>query len=127
MEHPTTNNLWMRLVIAAVAVVLATACYYDNEEDLYQFTNTGCDTTNVSFKNDIEPILQGNCSISGCHVAGGGGPGIFTNYAGVMEKVNNGTIRNRVLVQKDMPPGAPLTDCQLNLIRAWLDAGAPNN
>ncbi len=127
MERPIIKSIALPALLFVVSLLLVTACYYDNEQDLYQISASSCDTTAVSYKTDIEPILQGNCSITGCHVAGGSGPGIFTNHAGVMEKVNNGTFRTRVLDRKDMPPGAPLTDCQLKLIRAWLDAGSPNN
>lgn len=118
--------------IAGLAIVLAvglSGCYYDNEEELYQYyyEENACDTTAVSFSEDIFPIIQGNCATTGCHVAGGSAPGIFSNYAGVMDKVNNGSFENRVLVQRDMPPNGSLTDCQINLIQAWLNAGSPDN
>jgi hypothetical protein len=116
------------LLLFFLPIVLSlNACYYDNEEELYPSDKLTCDTIGISFSQDIFPIFQGNCSTVGCHVAGGSAPGIFENYAGIKSKVDNGSIEVRVLVRKDMPPARPLNECQLLQIRAWLDAGAPNN
>lgn len=128
MAHPITKFTSWPVMVALLLLTLS-GCYYDNEEELYQYyyQANACDTTNVSFAADIFPIIQGNCATAGCHVAGGGGPGIFSNYAGIMDKVNNGSFENRVLIQRDMPPSGALTDCQINLLQAWLRAGTPNN
>ena len=122
-------KIGMKLVLAVLMVgtiVLSMgSCYYDNEEELYGIVM--CDTSAVSFKDDIEPIVQNNCAISGCHIAGGSGNGLFINYAGIKDKVDNGSLRQRVVVARDMPVGFPLTDCQVDFIDAWTSAGAPNN
>jgi len=105
--------------------VLFASCYNDNELDIYG--EVTCDTTDVTFSNSIQPIINSSCATTGCHVSGGNGSGDFTNFSGIQAKINNGSFENRVLVQKDMPPGTPLSDCDLQLIQAWLDAGAQNN
>ncbi len=117
------------VVLVGIALLMLSSCYKDNEEDLYKnyYSQDQCDTASVSFSKDIMPVIKGNCAISGCHVQGGAAPGIFTNYNGVMDKVKNGTFEKRVLIDKNMPPAAPLSDCQQSLIRAWLNAGSPNN
>ncbi len=117
------------LALMGASLLMLSSCYKDNEEDLYKnyYSQGQCDTVSVSFSSDIMPIIKGNCAISGCHVQGGTGPGIFGNYNGVMDKVKNGTFEKRVLIDKNMPPAAPLSDCQQSLIRAWLNAGSPNN
>ena len=115
-------------LLFAVLSVLG-GCYYDNEEELYEYwyqQNT-CDTVDVSFQEDIFPIIQGNCATTGCHVAGGSGNGIFENYANVKAKVDNGSFHNRVVVQRDMPPSQPLNDCQIAQIDSWINQGAPDN
>lgn len=128
MAHRITNYIAVLGLPLLFALGLS-GCYYDNEEELYEhyYAENACDTANISFSEDIFPIIQGNCSTAGCHVAGGSAPGIFSNYAGVMDKVNNGSFENRVIVQRDMPPNGSLTECQINLIQAWLSAGAPDN
>ncbi len=107
--------------------LLTTSCEYNSEEELYP--ETKCDTLNVSFKNDIEPIIENNCAISGCHVAGGNAGGIYNNYTRIKAKVDNGSMRERVVVQQNMPPPdkGSITDCQIDKIDSWIDQGAPNN
>lgn len=84
-----------------------------------------CDS--ISFATHIEPIFTTSCAVSsGCH---GSGTGLseFTSYANIKTAVDAGTIKDRVLVRKDMPPGGSLSDQKLQFIQCWLDAGAPNN
>ena len=130
MVHQTIKKTPIISFALLVGVLLLfSSCYKDNEEDLYKnyYAQNQCDTSNVRFSTDIMPIIQGNCATTGCHVQGGTGPGIFVNYKGVMDKVNSGTFEKRVLIDKNMPPAAPLTDCQQQQIQAWLNAGAHNN
>ena len=106
---------------------LTGGCEYNAEEELYP--NTTCDTVNVSFEKDIEPIIENNCAISGCHVAGSGAGGIYNNYNRIKAKVDNGSLHERVVVQQNMPPpdkGA-ITDCQIDKMDAWINQGAPHN
>ena len=107
------------------------SCYYDNEEDLYEdyYAAQQCDTVNVSYQESVKPIIETNCLNPTCHKAGGGAPGIFTNYAGVREKVDDGTFYQRTIIDRDMPPRdrPALNNCQLSLIKAWIDQGARNN
>jgi hypothetical protein len=107
---------------------LLLACTKDigpNPELVVKDTNM-CDS--VTFTNDIKPIFDGKCV--SCHVTGtgSGAPWDFTTYAGIKPRVDDGTIRSRVLILHDMPQGGPvLPQSELDLITCWLDAGAPNN
>ncbi|MFM1876521.1 MAG: hypothetical protein RL266_2258 [Bacteroidota bacterium] len=123
--NKTQSLLGLSLLLG---VLMLSSCYYDNEEELYEYYNqqNQCDTSAVSFANDIMPMIQGNC-VTGCHVAGGTGLGIFENYAEVKAKVDNGSMNNRVVVQRNMPPSGALTECQILQMRAWILNGAPNN
>jgi hypothetical protein len=116
------------LILTSILILITSGCYYDNEEELYQFyTLNSCDTTNISFSQTIMPILQGNCSISACHVQGGTGTGLYENYSQVKAVVDNGALENRVLNLQDMPQAAPLPECQQRQIRIWIDGGALDN
>lgn len=113
------------LIIILSLILSFSSCYYDDEETLYG--NISCETSSVSFSKDIKPIIATNCAISGCHVQGGAGSGIFENYTQIKDKVDNGSLKNRVIVQKDMPPSKPLTNCQIQYIEQWINDGALNN
>lgn len=119
-----------RHLLAALLVVIGltglTGCYYDNEEELYPFSSTTCDTTGFSsltYQPDLKPLFDTQCAIAGCHVANGA-PGNFSTYAGIQARLPD--IRQRVCVVKDMPlsPGQ-LTPCERAKVRVWIDAGAP--
>lgn len=111
-------------LVLALIVLSINACYYDVEEELYPVY---CNTVQVGYEKDIAPFVQLRCATPGCHVAGGVGNGDLTSYEGLKEKVDNGSLRERVLVVGDMPDVGDLSACELDQLRAWLDDGARNN
>ncbi len=108
-----------------ILIAFFSSCTFNKEEILYG--EEDCSSLEISFSANIFPILQGNCAISGCHIQGGDAPGLYENYNQVKFSVDNGAFQQRVLVAKDMPPFAPLNDCQIELITRWIEEGAPNN
>lgn len=96
----------------------------------------------ISFTNDIQPVISANCAQSGCHSNNsGGGRELFslTNYNDV---INNAEVRpgnakgsklyevisNQLFVEIMPPsPNPPLTDDQIKLIYLWIEQGAKNN
>ncbi|MCX2745291.1 hypothetical protein OO013_15540 [Mangrovivirga sp. M17] len=95
--------------------------------------NNGCSATvsfnidaSISFNSDVEPLIQNNCAVPGCHVAGTGRV-VFANYNDIQANASN--IRQRVSTGI-MPPqnsGYDLTQQQRDDIVCWIDAGAKNN
>lgn len=80
----------------------------------------------ITFKDDINPIIAAKCATAACH-ENGFIYGDFKDYSGVKDRVDNGSIKLRVLDLKLMPPSGPLPPDELKMIQCWLDAGAPNN
>ena len=120
---------WMHcfFLLAFLGII---ACTKDNTTTPTP-TTVDCSTITASYANDIKPIVNNSCAISGCHVAGFSS-GDFTNYTGLKAKVEDGTIKNRAIVQMNMPPASSsgptsLTSTQLNLLTCWIEAGAPEN
>ncbi len=118
------NRIGTGIVFTLIVSVFVAGCYYDNEEELYP-SSSECDTTNITYSSDIAAIMSSSCAYTGCHVAGGPAPGILDNYAGVKEKVDDGTFFKRTLEDKDMPPSGPLSDCNQEILTAWINDGAP--
>lgn len=106
--------------------VLVLASCYNNKEDLL-YGDLVCDTTEVSFQENIMPIIANRCAFSGCHVQGGSSPVMLENYAHIKAAVDNGSFQNQVIETRAMPPDGPLTDCQIAFLSAWITNGAPNN
>lgn len=109
-----------------LAAITQTACFYDNEQDLYGNGNQ-CDTTALSYSADIRPILDANC-IS-CHAPGGeqeGSP--LVTYDDVVKYTADRNIVDRTNGTGSlMPPEGKMNDCNVSYIEAWVNAGAPNN
>lgn len=79
--------------------------------------------TGTSFANNVKSILTNSCNLSGCHGAGTGTRDwtVFNNV-----KNNAANIKTRT-GNRSMPPGAPLTQAQIDLIGCWVDDGALDN
>lgn len=91
--------------------------------DLVVKTTSACDT--VTFTKHILPIFNSECVT--CHSAGGQNPEL-SNYTLIKTQVDGGRIKARVIDGPSfMPASGRLPDNQINLIKCWLDAGAPNN
>lgn len=80
-------------------------------------------TTGTSWVNDILPIMEKNCAISGCH-NGVSRSNNFREYASA--KANAKTIKSKTQ-DRSMPFDGALTQNQIDLIACWVDDGAPQN
>lgn len=91
-----------------------------------------CDTANVSYQNQVVPILQENCYP--CHgngsTAGSGGINL-NSYVNLKVYADNGYLVGNVRHDPGypgMPYGKPpLPSCEINTIVAWVHQGAINN
>jgi hypothetical protein len=117
------------LFIILLVSVFVVGCYYDSEEDLYGTSN--CITTNPSFANDIQPIINLSCAAP-CHFpASSLGGGIsLDSYNSVLIQAKNGSLVGSIKHEgfSAMPKDQPkLDDCKIAKIDAWVKAGSLNN
>lgn len=87
-----------------------------------------CDTTEVTYSLKIEPILTAKCT--GCHTGGDPQGGItLDNYADASSVALLGPMLDAVQHTGDatpMPYNSPqLPECEIELIRIWIENGAP--
>jgi len=110
------------LLPIVLGIISAGACTYDKVEVPKPKTAAViCDS--VQFARDITPILDAKCNT--CHT--GYFCGDFTTYSGVKNVVDNGLFQHRVLVERTMPPVEQLNEEEMQKLRCWIDAGAPQN
>lgn len=108
--------------------LIVSSCYYDNEEELYP-ENT-CKTDNMSYTNDVLPILEDNCY--SCHNQASNQGGVtLEGYSNLKVYVDNGKLLG-VIKHEDgfpaMPQGQPqLGQCQIAKIEGWINQGASDN
>ncbi len=105
----------------ALSLFLVEACKKKDE-----YANLNCASINASYKADIKPIIDANCTASGCHGTKSSN-GDYTSYEGLLIRVNNGTLSKRVLYTKDMPQNGALSLQDRQKIKCWLNSGAANN
>lgn len=111
----------MRPYFKILLVLLIVSCKKESNE----FSEAElCRAT--SFSKEIQPIINANCAIAGCHITGFQ-QGDLSTFHSVMEKVDAGTFRLRVIDTKSMPPLNPLNENDIKKIICWLDSGAKNN
>jgi len=126
-NHMHSIKKW--LILFVPASLLLGGCYFDKEEKLYTST---CATTDIRYSNIVKPIVDQNCSVSGCHntttLAGGYD---LTTYSGLKTIADNGQLLGSITHASGfsaMPQGREkLSDCQISQIRTWVDGGALNN
>jgi hypothetical protein len=122
------------LTYLVVALLIATglnACYYD---EVATFEGV---PTNVSLKNDVQPIFDRDCNMSGCHDAGPAHSPSLVKEKAYNDLTSGGYVNtadpeNSVLYLSvnggGMPAGrAPLSENDKKLILGWITDGARNN
>ena len=105
--------------------LVAVACAYQNEEDLFGEQN--CTPGAITFSMDIQPILQTKCALPGCHNSSNPSIPDWTVFSNVQNKATLIKIRT---ANGTMPPsntGVQLTTTEITEIGCWVDDGAPNN
>ena len=118
MKHTTSACLTL-----LVSAFLLAACASDNEEDLLD--QEPCDET-ISLANDVQPITNTHCAITGCHISGAQSPDLSMNQ-NILDRASG--IRQRTQ-NRSMPPpasGITLTDDEIATIGCWVDQGADEN
>jgi len=119
-----------KMCLIAVSLFYFSNCTFDNEEELLE--DFDCDTTDIVY-NDLTYIFSDICS--NCHnesftLANRGNIKI-DSYENVKSSINTGLVWPAINHEEGVPPmpnGLPkLSDCDLNKIDAWIDAGMPEN
>lgn len=87
----------------------------------------------VSFKDDLMPIFEKNCALSGCHVTGAHAPDLSTGKA--YSALNNGIFVNTLIpkqsklyemINGEMSMYIP-SPIDKRKVFDWIRNGAPNN
>lgn len=91
---------------------------------------TICDTIDVSFAQNIFPIVNASCT--GCHSGDEPSGGInLTDYDEISNHSLNGELLNAIKwngMAENMPKNSDqLSDCKIDIIEIWINNGAPNN
>ncbi len=81
-----------------------------------------------SFKSQVFPLIQAKCNSKECHAERGGSTA-YTSYEAIKAKGKK-IVKRITNINGIMPPvksGIKLTKEEITLIKAWVDAGMPDN
>ena len=110
------------LVLAAAGLSLK-SCTKDKVPVVTPVANT------ISFSQKVQPLIQQNCSTSGCHDAGTAQSGYnLSNYTGIRD--NAQAMLNAMRGQNGfalMPPGGSIADSSILQFEAWIAQGKLDN
>lgn len=116
-----------KIIAFFILPIFLGSCTYNNEDKLYP--DTICDTSNVTYTKDIQPIFATNCY--SCHSSNAVeiyGNLNLENFLDIQRVVDNGKLLKNIRHEPDgtpMPKGAPkLSDCKISKIEKWIDLGA---
>ncbi len=132
----TPKKIILRASAIAVLIIVLQSCY---DATTVVIDNSPTVTKTVSFANDIIPVLNKSCNVSGCHNAGGKKPDLSGDkaYASLtignylnLSSPNESDLYLYLTGKKapQMPLGAAANPSNLNqLVLAWIKQGAKNN
>lgn len=118
------------IIIFLIVTTIVSSCYRDIEEKLYP-ANGNCDVATVTFSATVVPMLQSNGCL-GCHSGGAPSGNIsLDGYNNVKVVAQNGKLFGAISHSPGFSPmpqgGNKMSTCNINKIKAWIDAGIPNN
>lgn len=120
-----------RYLLISLLMFVLSSCYYDNEEELYQFLRPPiCQTDTLSYQRDIHPIWENNCFQ--CHGQGLAFGNInLSGYEDVLVLAKNGRLLGAISHDPAFSPmpkgGNQLDSCQIKRVEAWMSQGMINN
>ncbi|WPR75156.1 2-polyprenyl-6-methoxyphenol hydroxylase [Algoriphagus sp. NG3] len=117
---------WAILASFTALLLISISCSSESEDLLPPPSTDRCEDSIASLSSDIIPILQQNCAVSGCHVAGTGRAdlSVAENIIQFASQINTNTQAGT------MPPsgsGRSLSSEQKELIFCWVSGGAKDN
>jgi hypothetical protein len=103
------------------------SCLSDSEEELLTDIDA-CDTLQVTYSANIEPILATNCY--SCHRTGiARGQVVLDNYASIKVYAQTGQLSGAIEHKPGFSPmpqdAGKLSDCEIAKVRAWIALGLP--
>jgi hypothetical protein len=95
-----------------------------------------CSLKVYSFQNDVWPIIQTNCAISGCHGANPNAPFTMLNYGqvdtavrfyGLLRAIKHEGPIPMPRIDPFQPAANKLPDSTIRKIECWIEQGIQNN
>ncbi len=121
-------NLFSLLFITSLFLIQLSqsSCSNDKLQDPDTISNPTCDSLQVTYDDQIKPIIDNSCAFVGCH----GSNSVFgdmTDYSKMSFYLNDNFFKKRVIDIMDMPEGDMLSPEEFELVECWVSKGYPEN
>lgn len=132
---------WLSVILLIGLVLVITGCSDMGDKIVNHDNNGPPPDLNPTWVDDISPIFTTRCTP--CHIGSTPTNGFdASDYNALLTKtsqagnsiVTPGSLDNSELYQRligqgfpQMPPGTPLSSADIELIRNWIEDGAPEN
>jgi len=115
---------------ALLALSQFTSCYYDNAAEMHPASalNLNCDTTGtITFNTHMVPIFNGYCGAqNSCHSSSMANGGVILDNYLTASQVDDATMLGCIQQLpgfNPMPQSGSLSECNIILIRKWIEQG----
>ena len=109
----------------SIAAIFFSSCVYDKAELIVVPPISACDTISPTFSADVQPLIVSRCANYECHDLSFSGGYAFFEYADIKAAIEK--IEQQIVVLKTMPKDGTLTEDEINIIKCWIESGAPDN
>jgi hypothetical protein len=116
----------MKKIIYTSLLIIFAFSFLENckKDDL---KNLDCSTVAATYSGSVKPLVISQCATSsGCHGTGSS-RGDYSSYPDLKAAADNGSLENKTLNDKSMPPSGALSLDDRKKIKCWLNSGSPNN
>lgn len=113
------------ICVVSTTAVFISSCVYDKAELITVPPVSACDTISPKFSTDVQPLITSRCATYECHDLSFSGGYAFFEYADIKAAIDK--IQQQVIVLKLMPKDGALTEDEINIIKCWIESGAPDN
>ena len=118
-----------RIILATLASITISSCYYDKLEELNPASTTNpCATTSpATYSGSIKLIFDLNCT--SCHSSSNASGNVkLSTIEEIKPYAASGLLLNVIERQSGyqaMPPSSVLAPCQVDKIKTWIQTGTP--
>ena len=103
----------MKRMLFLFGLLILTSCTYNEITPI-------CKPDEQMFSDLVQSIIESNCME--CHSESSSQPPVLETYDGVINALNNHSLRDRV-VNREMPPDSEpsMSESEINIIKNWAD------
>ena len=103
----------MKSILFLFGLLILTSCTYNEITPI-------CKPDEQMFSDLVQSIIESNCME--CHSESSSQPPVLETYDGVINALNNHSLRDRV-VNREMPPDSEpsMSESEINIIKNWAD------